>query len=190
MTVRIVGPRDGTPSPDTINTTSRSPTWSRGLSPFYLGPVPLYPGAPVLFSKNFENAWQFAKVYMTQVNEDQEPTDAYWEWASAGWNNPRAERYPMGKGSVPLYSYWEGKHLGYVEARKAIYFPLYAKLVAETAAFAQLLDLYREKGAVTLWDFDGYNHTALGMSLKDVLNCPDRKMGHAFVLAYLLEKMR
>lgn len=187
MTIRVIGPRDP-PDPNAINTTSRSKTWSRGLSPFFLGPVPLYPGAPLKEAKNMENLWQFSKVYLSQVDSDQNPTQEYWSWATRGWGSPRAERYPMGKGSVPLYSLWEGRQLPYLEARKTIYSPSYAKAVVGTEAFDRLLNLYKTTGRVTLWDFDGYDHTALGMSLRDVLNCPTRKMGHAFVLAYLLEK--
>lgn len=95
----------------------------------------------------------------------------------------------MGKGATPLYSLWGGEKLGYLEARKRIYFPLYAKAVVETPAFGTLLDLYRREGSVTLWDFDGYDHLALGLSLKEVVNNPHRKMGHAFVLAHLLENL-
>lgn len=146
-------------------------------------------GAPVANARNMENLWQFSKVYLTQVDANQNPTSSYWSWAIAGWENPRAERYPMGKGSVPLYSLWGGQQLSYLEARKTIYFPSYAKSVVETEAFGRLLNLYRETKAITLWDFDGYDHRALGMTLRDVLNCPTKKMGHAFVLAYLLEKL-
>lgn len=35
---------------------------------------------------------------------------------------------------------------------------------------------------------DGYDHDNLGMSLTEVLNNPQRKMGHAFVLKMLLTK--
>ena len=38
-----------------------------------------------------------------------------------------------------------------------------------------------------LWDFDGYNHKELGLTYDEVINNPDRKMGHAFVLGMLLE---
>jgi hypothetical protein len=93
----------------------------------------------------------------------------------------------MGKGAVPLFSWWDGEALDYVRARKKIYVPVYAKAVVNTPGFCELLRLYREHGELQLWDFDGYDHHALGMSLKDVLNDPTRKMGHAFVLAMLLE---
>jgi hypothetical protein len=91
---------------------------------------------------------------------------------------------------VPKFSFWEGEKLGYIEARKRIYVPLYAKAVVNTKAFQTLLALYREKGEVVLWDFDGYDHIKMGKTIREVLNDPSRPMGHAFVLAYLLESLR
>lgn len=134
---------------------------------------------------NMENCWQYAKVYAVHADAAGNPTDAYWDWAMAGWNNPRAVRYPMGRGARPLYSLWDDAHLGYIEARKQIYAPLYIKAVKQTAGFAHLTELAK---TTDLWlrDFDGYDHVAKGMSLTDVVNCSTRKMGHAFVLAMLL----
>ena len=186
--IRVVNPR--TPiSAITINTTSRSRNWSRGLSPFFLGPVPLYEGAPCPEATCVENAWQGAKVYPIQVGPAGDPMPAYFDWARGVFTSERALRYPMGKGAVPAYSWWGDAPLPYVEARKRIYIPIYARLVVKTDAFAQLLRLYRRWGKIDLWDFDGYDHHALGMSLKDVINSDTRKMGHAFVLAILLERM-
>lgn len=191
MPVRVVGPRDTTSADElVINTTSRSDHWTKGLSPFFLGPVPLYVGAIVPTATNVENAWQFAKVYPEQVTHEGLPTPSYFVWAKEGWCDPRAHRYPKGKGRVPSYTWWSGEKLDYIAARKRVYIPLYAHAVAKSPAFSQLLALYRAQGHVTLWDFDGYDHTALGMSMKDVVNEPKRKMGHAFVLAHLLESMR
>ena len=46
MALRIIGPKDTQlPGDVVINTTSQSNNWSRGLSPFYLGPIPLYENA-------------------------------------------------------------------------------------------------------------------------------------------------
>lgn len=170
-----------------INTTSRSNNWSRGLSPFFLGPVPLYDGTHAL---NMENAWQYAKVYETQVDDQQNPTSQYFAWAREGWNKSRADRYPMGKGAKPLYSYWDGKKLSYVEARKAIYAPLYAQAVEKTVAYQNLQEAYRLAGELWLWDFDAYDHHKLGMTYADVVNNEKRKMGHAFVLAMMLDNDR
>lgn len=126
---------------------------TRRLSPFFLGPVPLYDG---LVAKNVENAWQYSKVpplegqcwscdgltltrrthvSVVQVYKQHtdpvtgEPTAEYWAWAKEGWANPKPVRFPMGRGAKPEYSYWEGKKYGYVAARKKIYCPLYASLV-------------------------------------------------------------
>lgn len=70
-----------------------------------------------------ENAWQYAKVYK-QHTHNGAPTSDYWDWARAGWSNPSAVRFPMGRGAKPEYSLWDGQRLGYIEARKKIYAPL------------------------------------------------------------------
>lgn len=187
MTVRVIGPKDPV-DPDAINTTSRSSSWSRGLSPFFLGPVPLYTGSVVPEATNVENGWQFSKVYPIHISDNGDPTEAYFTWARAGWRAPRAFRYPMGKGARPEYSWWGGEKLPYLEARKRIYFPMYARAVVKSSAFKTLLEEYRARGHITLWDFDGYDHRALGMTFDDVLACPTRTMGHAFILAMMLER--
>ena len=104
----------------------------------------------------------------------------------------------MGKGAIPLYSYWDGEHLNYIQARKRIYGPLYANAVLGTSAWNQLYQTYLSNStalmhAVThyqtietvLRDYDGYNTDD---SLTTVLNNPYKKMGHAFVLKMLLTK--
>ena len=192
MVVHVVGPREYPPSlvpPLIINTTSRSRTWSQGLSPFYLGPCPLYPGAVAPESKTMEGLWQYTKVYPQHVGPGRLPLPTYFDWARAGWEAPRAVRYPMGREAVPAFSWWAGEALGYVEARKRIYIPIYAKAVVPTPSFQRLLEQYKRDGEITLWDFDGYDHLRLGMTLRDVVNEPKRKMGHAFVLAHLLETL-
>jgi len=167
-----------------IDTTSRSRNWSRGLSPFFLGPVDLYDG---YISKNVENGWQFSKVYADHVDENQDPTSSYFTWAEWGWDQSWAKRYPKGKGAKPLYSYWDGEKLDYIEARKRIYCPLYSKAVENTETFTKLKRLY-EEGDILLFDFDCYDPK--GMSYEEILNCPTKKMGHAFVLAMMLEGER
>jgi hypothetical protein len=95
----------------------------------------------------------------------------------------------MGKGAKPAYSWWDGQKLSYVEARKKIYIPLYSEAVVKTDAYDTLSTLRDEMPEIWLWDYDGYDHVKHGIQLKDVADKPDRKMGHAFVLAMLLEKL-
>lgn len=167
-----------------VNTTSRSKNWSRSLSPFFCGPVDLY---QEYNSINVENAWQFAKVYEYYLEEDGSVGERYFKWAQDGWNDTRAHRYPMGKEAKPLYSYWDGEKIGYTEARKKIYIPLYSSAVKKTFAFEKLKKMHEDGKDLYLWDFDGYDHKALGLTFDQVINDPNRKMGHAFVIAMLLE---
>lgn len=188
MKIKVIGPRDKEALPDNstlVYVVSRANGWSRGLSPFFLGPCKLYDG---FIAKTVENAWQYCKVYKQHTDANGEPTQDYWKWAKQGWENPRAVRYPMGKDATPEYSLWDGQKLGYIEARKKIYVPLYSKAVRNTEAYKKLRELCNTEEEVFLWDFDGYRYDKLGMTLIDVLNCAERKMGHAFVLKRMLEK--
>jgi len=183
--IHILGPGHKIPdNVNLINTTSRSDNWSRGLSPFLIGPLDLYDG---YVAKNMENAWQYSKVYEYYLEEDGSVGKRYFNWATDGWDSIRANRYPMGKGAIPLYSYWDGNKLDYIEARKQIYIPLYAKAVQQTNAFEKLKKLYETEQDLYLWDFDGYDFHSMNLTFEQVINDPNRKMGHAFVLAMLLE---
>lgn len=165
-----------------VNTTSSGGIY-RDLSPFILGPIDTY--IPGVQSQNFENLWQFSKVYKEYLYNGA----IFWSWFAwrdAGWADKIARRYPMGKGRKPAFSYWDGKRLGYIAARKKIYAPIYAENVIKTDSYHRLRELYRYYN-VTLKDYDAYDHIVMGMTLKDVINNPDHKMGHAFVLAMILE---
>lgn len=149
------------------------------LSPFLL------PAPP---AKTFENLWQYSKVYKKFIMPiDGYPDASYYKWRDAGFDNPRAVRYPMGKGAIPEYSLWNNEKLGYIQARKKIYAPEYAKNVQNTEAYMRLENLYYQSPeGLILLDYDAYDHQALGMTLKDVINNQKRKMGHAFVLMMML----
>lgn len=162
-----------------VDTTSSSGDYS-GLSPFILSAPP---------AKNFENLWQFSKVYKHHTWNG-EPRQSYFDWRDKGWADKRAHRYPMGKGAIPEYSLWYGEKLGYIEARKAIYATEYASNVQWTNSYQRLMDTYAEccrtNKELILLDYDAYDHAKLGMSLKEVINNPNKKMGHAFVLIMML----
>eukprot|EP01127_Copromyxa_protea_P002417 TRINITY_DN1230_c0_g1_i1.p1 TRINITY_DN1230_c0_g1~~TRINITY_DN1230_c0_g1_i1.p1 ORF type:complete len:165 (+),score=24.23 TRINITY_DN1230_c0_g1_i1:205-699(+) len=132
-----------------VNCTSRSTNeWSKQLSPFFLGPVELYGGQMAM---NMENAWQYTKVYKHHTDNSGKPTPEYFKWAKEGWNNNNPVRFPMGRGAKPEYSLWDGQRLGYIEARKKIYAPLYAAAVEKTEGYQQLKKLYDENSHLYLW---------------------------------------
>jgi hypothetical protein len=168
-----------------IDTTSRSNGFGKIFSPFLLGPAKLYGGFK---AKNVENAWQFSKVYPNMVDDNEDPTQKYWDWAQKGWNDTYAHRYPMGKGAKPLYALWDGEKLGYIEARKKIYIPVYSTTVKKIAS--RQLEIVKEESTkrdVYLKDFDGYSFRKMNMSYDDVINNKFWTMGHAFVIAMIVE---
>lgn len=188
MAVHVFGPKDKVKPPRYINTTSHSTVyWQTGLSPFHLGPVKLY---GEYIASNVENGWQYSKVYSQFLIGGKLDKDYYYDWAKGGWNKQQVVRYPMGKGAKPEFCLWEGKRLTYLQARKKVYCPLYSKAVERTEAYRTLKAIYEFVPELWLWDFDGYDHKALGMDYSKVLNSPTRKMGHAFVLAMMLENQR
>jgi hypothetical protein len=93
----------------------------------------------------------------------------------------------MGKGALPAYSWWGDRPLTYIEAREKIYVPVYVAAVLKSEAWKRLGLLYKASETLTLWDFDGYDFKGMGMTFKEALHNEKRKMGHAIVLAGLLE---
>jgi hypothetical protein len=182
--IYVLNYRDKIPNNITvINTTSRSTGWSKGLSPMIVGPVM----ANGIECHNVENAWQYTKVYDEHVDEHGDPTKEYFIWRDNGYRNKWAQRYPAGKGRKPLYSFWDGQKMDYISARAMVYIPLYASAVKSTNAFSMLKNEYKKHGDIVLLDFDAYNHHDLNMTWEEVIACENKKMGHAFVLAMLLE---
>jgi hypothetical protein len=145
-------------------------------------------------AKNLENFWQYSKVYQKHLDENGNPTPEYFKWKTMGYNKDRADRYPMGKGKIPLYSWYCGEKSPYIEARTKIYMPYYAEAVKRTDAFKTLVSqwqdcLNNDKNLILL-DFDAYDHRKLGYTWNDILNDPKIKMGHAFFLAKVLSDLK
>lgn len=168
-----------------IDVTSHSGSMYKALSPFYLGKNCKLPdGRRAL---NVENAWQYSKVYDEHLTSKGNIKKSWFEWSQAGFDNPKAVRYPMGKGAVPKFSYYAGERLGYIDARKQLYIPLYAYYAAKTREFKVLQQVYDSgETIIVIRDFDAYDHHKRGMSWDEVINNPHLKMGHGFVLAMAL----
>jgi hypothetical protein len=160
-----------------IDVTSKGAFWQ--LSPFYLE----WNGVKV------ENLWQYSKVYKQHLGLDGNPNKEWYEWRADGFTKERAVRYPMGKGAVPEYSYFNGQKYDYIAARRHIYIPYYILSIdRHFEHWQKLVRLYLEKD-ILLFDYDGYNRHELGMTLGDVVNCTTKKMGHAFVLEGMLQTL-
>eukprot|EP01126_Amoeba_proteus_P027751 TRINITY_DN27491_c0_g1_i1.p1 TRINITY_DN27491_c0_g1~~TRINITY_DN27491_c0_g1_i1.p1 ORF type:complete len:285 (-),score=35.45 TRINITY_DN27491_c0_g1_i1:108-962(-) len=172
-----------------INCTSRAIlSWQKELSPFFLGPIPVY--YKNIQSPCLENVWQYAKVYKQHVDSNGDPTEEYWKWAEDGWTQGNAKRFPMGIGARPEYSLWDGKKYPYIPARKAIYSPMYSAAVVKTPAFQILQSLYEKETVLYLWDYDGHDHHRYHRTYKTVIHDPSKPLGHSFVLAMTVEGQR
>jgi hypothetical protein len=87
----------------------------------------------------------------------------YWNWRSNLMNNKYAVRYPLGYGKNKLCQYAikenaDGTYeydLGYIEARKKIYCPIYCELVKKQPQFEELKKEYEEGTNILIIDVDG-----------------------------------
>ena len=175
--IYVIGPRDKAPADaKVINVTSRAKS---PFSPFFHGT------SEPIKALRMENAWQFSKVY-PEHDYNGHPTKAWFKWREEGLADTWAHRYPFGKGATPLYSYYNGERLDYVEARKVLYIPLYRNMISNLPGVLDevLEELTRQD--IALWDFDGYN--APGKSFEEIVEDPNKKMGHAFVLREIIKE--
>lgn len=202
----------------TVNITTASPEWGRALSPMFVGPVDIPGVDPAVRASNIEAAWQYSKVYWEVQNEHGiterhidgrdtlNPTQAWWNYARAGWNNERfnvnhpefknykgilrhpVSRLPKAKEKCsPSFVWWNGRRISYLEGRKEVYGALYTDLIVKTEAFQRLKDMYDRGENIALFDFDGTDHVGLGRSYENLLNDPGRPFGHGLLLCMLLE---
>ena len=155
-----------------IDLTSRNSDkyFASQVSPFYVGPVTGTDGAR---ADSLEVFWQVGKVF---PNHDQkgEPTDEYFRYRERMYRAKPGEipkpimRHPYHQFGFEaedmLYWPWWNKETGkydklsYLEGRKRVYIPEYAKLVAHTPALKYLKQLLDEGKKIALLDFDGFNY--------------------------------
>lgn len=183
----VVGPRDKIPEDSLVlNVTSHATNSCKLFSPMILGPVVLPDGR---ISKTMENAWQYSKVYAQHIDPDLGlPNEDWRTWSNNGMSKSKAERYPMGKGARPEYS-WDGtRKLDYITARRELYFPLYRDAVAKTDTWKRFQEQFAKLDGkrVVIFDFDGYDMSKTGQNLSEVLNNPNKIMGHGFVFMAML----
>ena len=207
---------------------SKHPDFHKDVSPFYAGPVTASDG---LSCHIFEHFWQVSKVFPCHYDSKNhviKPEYYLWrkEWFEKDKvTNKTASRRPhtlLGYGDDDcLFSVlWENgieKHYTYVEARKKMYIPEYAKMIVKTDSYKWMKKLYQSGYKIALIDFDGYNYyydTAkeklynayvnkcvnkgrtpliskekyLGLkTMKDVIDCGFTPAGHGFIIKMLLE---
>ena len=141
-------------------------------------------------------------------------TDAYWHWREDGQHCPYHVRYPVGfnhkaEGLCALVEK-DGTYqaLGYIEARKQIYLPIYAGLVRQESKFRKLQGMLHQGTNLLIIEVDGphgddlayyqqrYGVDALWIenntilinqaNIEIMLNDPKHPFGHGYCLAMTL----
>lgn len=146
-----------------FDVSSKGPVPYRYLSPFYPhGQIPV-PGMENLFSESVEGIWQGLKIIGGKIDESY-------------FRGPGKKR--RGRPEGHLYG---TKILGYINARKLIYVPVYTWMVynaplAKETALALLQEGIR--GEVYLYDFDSNSN------IEDT----SRPLAHSSILAGILNE--
>ena len=144
------------------------PDFAAEISPFYIGPVQSSDGVT---AHRFEIFWQCGKVYPCHDDGGQ-PNAAYFEWRNHYYAQTVCTKDLMRHACKSLgyehrdaryFAYFDRERqaylpLDYVEARKRVYFPEYAKLVHGTASFRYLRSLVESGQRLALVDFDACNY--------------------------------
>lgn len=203
------------------------PTFANDLSPFFVGPVKSSDGVS---AEIFEIFWQCGKVYPCHDNNGK-PNEEYFKWRNSFYSQKECTKDLMRHTCKSIgYEHKDARYfayydkdkkdyipLGYVDARKTVYFPEYAKLIHNTESFKYLKSLVDSGEKIALVDFDACNYNEecamqkeyttyinkckkdkitpkltekefLNIkSLKDLINAPFMKVGHGCVIKALLQ---
>lgn len=195
---RIIVLKPGELAPDwkdvwDLDVTSRAQS---PLSPFLIGGCHAtdgYSGSPGVWFNNFENLWQYSKVYrrLGHIADNGFPSPEWEKWHHEGAALTQAVRYPAGRDARPEYLYWHRRKLSYVTARKIVYLPKYAERIIENqAAYDLVRELRKEYKAgrdIILRDFDCYPVNG-AYRWQEMVDDKHRKFGHGFALAMMIEK--
>ena len=212
-----------------VTSRNRDRAFAAQLSPFYVGPVTGPDGAS---ADSLEVFGQCGKVVPHHDGGGQ-PNEAYFAYRAEMYGKAQGElskpemRHPYRAfgyeaDDVLYWAFWDaakGKYetLSYLEARKKVYVPEYAKLVAHTPALEYLKGLLEEGKKIAILDFDGFNYycdeamkvryrafvakcrkekSPVFLTEKDFTDIKDMKaaidfahmpVGHAFVIKALLQ---
>lgn len=203
------------------------PNFAKELSPFFIGPLLSSDG---VVANIFEIFWQCGKVYPCHDNGGK-PNADYFVWRNYYYSQTKCTKDLMRHTCKSLgydhkdaryFAYYDKDNnkyltLNYVDARKKVYFPEYAKLVYNTDSFKLLKSLVDSGKKIALVDFDAcnYNETCAMKKqyeayankckkdkimptlteddflkitcLKELINAPFMKVGHGCVIKALLQ---
>lgn len=178
-----------------------------------------------------ENYWQFSKIWKKVYKikqpisqwdnsvrwewQEEEHLDSsnppkilkeYYAWQLAGFSSTKWVRYPNGFNhhKEAVGSVYRGKIIGYIEARKKIYYRKYREIAIKTRMFKNLKARFEKGENIHIIEVDGptkgasypYNRVrnvnGLGTinitkkRLTALINNPDQAFGHGYCIAAML----
>ena len=165
------------------------------LSPMKLGPVTDNNG---LTAKIFENYWQFSKLFAKaghiHQGTDCTPTKTWVDFRQKGFNLDKGKRHPLPKEfGYAKCSVYNDYVYNYVDSRKAIYVPIYAKLIENLPIIDELRKMVANGHNIMIIDGDGApkdvypNGLEMNQTNWDLMiNDPKYPFGHGYVVAALI----
>lgn len=192
-----------------VTSCNKNPKFVSEMSPLFIGPCVSSDG---LVAQTFEDLWQYGKVYpkiydenkkiVAGIDENGNPTPEFYEWRKRFYalKKDKGDRHPAFPSSIRhrdckymVYFDENGnlEKLDYVTSRKKVYIPEYAKLVVNTDSFKELKKQYESGAKIALCDFDAWNYYGPNLdqdvTIIDVVNNPQFKVGHGYVIKMLLQ---
>ena len=153
-----------------LTSRNRDKSFARQVSPFYVGPVTGPDGAS---ADSLEVFWQVGKVF-PHHDDNGKPGADYFAYRERMYSAKPGEipkpvmRHPYREfgyeaDDMLYWAFWnkekkEYEQLTYLEARKKVYIPEYAKLVANSDALKWMKSLLEQGEKIALLDFDGFNY--------------------------------
>lgn len=165
------------------------------LSPMAVGPVVFEDGTR---AELFENAWQFGKYWGEKsghLDAHGKPTAKWFAFRDKGYKMLKGKRrpLPLKEYGRPIGSFYNGKHMDYVESRKKIYVPIYANLISGLPAIAALRAMVAKGENIMIVDNDGPPKSLYpdGMEMtaeawRKMIENPRFPFGHGYVVAALV----
>jgi hypothetical protein len=98
---------------------------------------------------------------------------------------PKRRAVPKSKGYV-IAGFYNGQIMRYIESRKKIYCPMYAKLIKQTSEFKKLKKMHKNGQNLLIVGPDGRDIPMTYRSLKKAVNDPNHIFGHELVICCLL----
>jgi hypothetical protein len=155
-------------------------SWHGFLHPGNLGPVTLENGK---HAPNLQNLMVSASVEsLNLLSSAGRPVTSWRRWSREVKSNPVPQEHPRCRAY-----WWNGELYTPAEFRWEVYIPHLIKAFNETTVPEHFAQLRKESKRIALNASDGWNHTANGHTISDIINDNEITVPCVFLIAAILE---